>query len=280
MANEQTVTDLKRLGLDLREFKAALRKKYSKPSRAVSSPDILTQVTKIAESWLADLAQRQELMGSVSGDARAEITLHFQRLLTFAEHSTMRRRYDKEIKDILKKYTTEIVVPAMQGQKGGAVEVFLQDPPWAAAETFTATAFVGHSFETKDETIAETIIEALTAIGFRVVTGEKPEADRISEKVKRRIEANYLFVGVFTRRDKLVGKGKWNTSPWVIEEKAYASAKNKKLILLRETGIDSIGGLHGDYEYIQFSRETLDAAIVKLLQTFEIETSGFRAPQP
>ena len=96
------------------------------------------------------------------------------------------------------------------------------------------------------------------------MTGEKPEAERISEKVKKLIEQNHVFVGLFTRRDKLARKKKWGTSAWVIEEKAYALAKNKKIILLRETEIESIGGLHGDYEYIPFSRETLDQAIVKV----------------
>src|SRR5262249_11044752 len=95
---------------------------------------------------------------------------------------------------------------------------------------------------------------------------------------KKLIEANHIFVGIFTRRDKLVGKKKWNTSAWVIEEKTYASARDKKLILLRETDLDSIGGLHGDYEYIEFSRETLDAAIVSLLQLFIISTNSIRPP--
>lgn len=51
-------------------------------------------------------------------------------------------------------------------------------------------------------------------------------------------------------------------------KKAYALAKGKKLILVRESGIQSIGGIHGDYEYIEFVREDLVDLVIKLLQTF------------
>jgi hypothetical protein len=56
------------------------------------------------------------------------------------------------------------------------------------------------------------VTDVLEAIGIRVVTGEKPKADRISNKVKAAIEGQHIFVGIFTRRDKLAGKNEWNTS--------------------------------------------------------------------
>jgi len=71
-----------------------------------------------------------------------------------------------------------------------------------------------------------------------------------------------------------VGKKKWSTSTWVIDEKAYAS--RKKLVLLVEEGVESIGGIQGDAEYIEFTREKLAQAVVKLLQLFRLETGGLR----
>jgi hypothetical protein len=53
----------------------------------------------------------------------------------------------------------------------------------------------------------------------------------------------------------------------VIDEKAYALAKGKRLILLRESGVQSIGGIQGDYEYIEFVRTNLVDLLIKLLQT-------------
>jgi len=68
-----------------------------------------------------------------------------------------------------------------------------------------------------------------------------------------------LFVGMddrdgFTRRHAIPGRSLWTTSAWVIDEKAYALGKGKKLVLLREDGIDSIGGIQGDYEFVEFKR--------------------------
>ena len=91
------------------------------------------------------------------------------------------------------------------------------------------------------------------------MTGEKPRAASISEKVKRLIEEQSTFVGVFTRRDKIARKSEWTTSAWVLDEKAYALGRQKPLILLKEQGVGSIGGIQGDYEYIEFSREALES---------------------
>jgi len=78
-----------------------------------------------------------------------------------------------------------------------------------------------------------------------VETGARPKADRISEKVKQLIDQQLIFVGIFTRRDKIARKAEWTTSPWVIDEKAYAVGGNKKLVLLKESGVGSIGGIQG-----------------------------------
>jgi hypothetical protein len=55
------------------------------------------------------------------------------------------------------------------------------------------------------------------------------------------------------------------------DEKAYAS--RKKLILLVE-GVESIGGIQGDHEYIEFNRDKLAQAIIALLQLFQRKQAG------
>src|SRR5262249_51394195 len=116
------------------------------------------------------------------------------------------------------------------------------------------TAFLGQSFSPKDKPVADCVKETLEAIGISVVTGEKPLAASISEKVKKRINGQHIFVGLFTRRDKLARKKAWSTSGWVIQETEYAHAQGKGVILLKEDGVDNIGGLHGDLEYLEFTR--------------------------
>ena len=69
-------------------------------------------------------------------------------------------------------------------------------------------------------------------------------------------------------RYKLEGRDEWTTSSWVVDEKAYALAGNRKLVLLREAGVTSIGGLQGDYEYLQFDRSKLEDLMVSLVEVF------------
>ena len=110
-----------------------------------------------------------------------------------------------------------------------------------------------------------------------VVTGEKPRADRISEKVKRLIDGQYLFIGVFTQREKIARRKEWTTSAWLIDEKAYAVGKGKKLILLKEDGVESIGGIQGDYQFVEFSRDRLHEIPIALLNILNVTAKGLRS---
>lgn len=94
--------------------------------------------------------------------------------------------------------------------------------------------------------------------------------------MKRLIEEQSLFVGVFTRRDKVARKHEWTTSSWVVDEKAYAVGLRKPLILVKEQGVVSIGGIQGDYEYIEFSRDELEALAVKIIRLFDLSNNGLR----
>lgn len=281
MADDQLIVACRRLGIDLRDFRSLLHKSYPRPSRQVTSAKLKNKASTLAEVWIADLSQRPEMAVCVSAKYLADLTVHFQRILTFAERATTRRRYDEEVSAVLNEYIANLVVPLMQGvgklrppeftSGNGRAAVLKQ----ADAEGFRPTAFVGHSFASNDKTIVSAVTGALEAIGIKVVTGERPKADRISDKVKSLIDAQHIFVGIFTRRDRLVRKKEWSTSAWVIDEKAYAS-RTKKLILLKEAEVESIGGIQGDYQFIEFQRDKFEAAIVSLLQFFNMKVDGFR----
>ncbi|MGA2905541.1 MAG: hypothetical protein ABSD98_17075 [Candidatus Korobacteraceae bacterium] len=280
MAHDQIIVECKRFGTDLRDFKALMRKTYPQPGQQVSSVDLKQKAATLAEVWIGDLSQRPEIATCVTTKFLADLSVHFQRILLFAEKATIRRRYDEELGSVLKDYTANLVVPLMQG--GGRANADaskavgnLPAANQVDAEGFQATAFVGHSFAAKDAEVANAVTKALEAIGVRTVTGEKPKADRISDKVKQLIDGQHIFVGIFTRRDRLVGKKEWSTSAWVIDEKAYAS-RTKKLILLKENGVESIGGIQGDYEFIEFDRDKLAHAIVGVLQLFKLTVEGLR----
>jgi hypothetical protein len=274
MIDDQFILTAERLRDDLAEFKKSLRKKYRAATRQVVAEDLKSQGARLAETWLVELVNRREIAASIGSDALADFNVRFQRLLTFSEHATKRARYDSEIAAILKRFTLDAIIPLKQSQQTGATALLSSA---GIPGNFEPTAFLGHSFTADDKHVVDTVIQTLESIGISVSTGEKPKADRISEKVKRAIEANYMFVALFTRRDKIARKKKWTTSPWVIDEKAYAVGKGRKLILLREQGVESIGGIQGDYEFIEFEREQLEALIVRLLQVFELSAAGTRS---
>jgi len=136
-----------------------------------------------------------------------------------------------------------------------------------------SSIFVGHSFAKKDSIVVDAVLNSLSILGINVVTGERPWARRISDKIKGRIDRCDLVLIVMTRRTK-TNKGNYDTSGWLIDEKAYAVGQKKSLILMVENGVKNIGGLQGDLEKIRFERRTLHNAILKLQEVVKDSIYG------
>jgi uncharacterized protein YaiI (UPF0178 family) len=287
MVDDSHILAIERLRDGLLELKAAIRSKYSKPYRQVTDPVLKESAAKLAENWIVNYSQRQDIAEVVSSDFLADLNVHFQRILTLSEHSSKRSRYDFEINNILRDFSLKVIVPLKQARTRSistsssmAMTVPIQQVVQTQQQTteqFIPTVFVGHSFSEADRVVVNCITETLISLGLRVVTGEKPKASRISDKVKKLIEDQHLFVGVFTKRDKIAHKKEWTTSSWVLDEKAYALGKGKKLLLLKEVGVGSIGGIQGDYEFIEFSRDTLESVPSRLISMFQITVAGLRS---
>ncbi len=132
-------------------------------------------------------------------------------------------------------------------------------------------AFIGQSFDDKDAEIVKKIKAQIESLDIECETGEKPRHGGVSEKIKKRIINNDIFVGIFTCDNKILlenGQSSkqnfYTTSNWVIQESGFAIAENKKLIFLVEKGIHKFPGLQGDQEYILFSRDLLETAFTKI----------------
>jgi hypothetical protein len=272
MISEQTILSAERLRGDIEEFKKRLRQWYPNGSRQVIAETLRTQAARLAEIWLVEIATDADVVDAIGSEMAANLSVHFQRILTFAERATVRTKYDAEMREILRGYSLSVVLPLKQrrGKPASAV------PSKKEERAPVVGAFVGQSFSKRDQVINDLVFKVLDSIGVKVVTGEQPKADSISEKVKRLIDEQQVFVGIFTRRDKLAKKPEWTTSAWVIDEKAYALGRQKRLILLKEKGVGSIGGIQGDYEYLDFSRDKLEALALRLLQLFDVGNNGLR----
>jgi hypothetical protein len=127
------------------------------------------------------------------------------------------------------------------------------------------TAFVGYSFGDDDIELVRFLRDFLGELSVKTITGERAQANSISQKVKELIAQADIFVGVLSCREE-VESGSWRTSEWVLEERTHAAALGKRVILLKEKGVQIPGGLQGDTEYIEFDRESLHIAALKLIQ--------------
>jgi hypothetical protein len=272
MIDEHITLTAERLRDDLEELRKTLRQRYSRSSSQVTSEDVRKRAAEIAETWLVELANDSAAVSAVGSDTMGDLSIHFQRILTFTEHATTRSKYDAEIRELLKTYTIAVILPLKQS-RGKPSAPPTQEP---IQKLIITTAFIGQSFAENDKRVNQCVSDTLEAIGVSVVTGERPKADLISDKVKRLIDEQQVFVGIFTRRDKVARKSEWTTSAWVIDEKAYALGRQKRLILLKERGVGSIGGIQGNYEYLEFSRDELERLVVRLIQLFEVQNSGLR----
>jgi hypothetical protein len=147
-------------------------------------------------------------------------------------------------------------------------DVFPMMPPYILQQirfaVREATAFVGHSFAEEDAQLIEQIKQFLSKLGVKCDSGKRAEPKGVSDKVRERIQAAELFVGIFTRRQEQKD-GSFSTSAWTIEEKATALAAGKRLLLFVENGVPDFGGLQGDYEYIPFDRDNLGEALIQAM---------------
>ncbi len=64
---------------------------------------------------------------------------------------------------------------------------------------------------------------------------------------------------------------------WPGKEKPQPYRTRLRYLLLKEAGVGTIGGIQGDYEFIEFSRDRLHEALVRLLQVFDVFARGLRA---
>jgi hypothetical protein len=260
-----------RLRDDLDAFRRKVRKQYAKKGAQISANGLRREAAALAERGLVDLASAEQFANAVGTEVTADLNIEFQRLLTASGKSATRATYEDALSGILDDFARRVVIPIKQV----GARTFPAPRTSTHSVDLPKSAFLGHSFDANDSQVVACVRDSLELIGIEVVTGERPRADRISEKVKTLIDAQPMFVGLYTRRQKIARQKNWTTSAWVIEEKAYAVAMRKKLLLIKEDGISSIGGIQGDYEYIEFRRDELHAIVLKILRLFRIRVEGF-----
>jgi hypothetical protein len=121
MIDEQIILTVERLRDELGNFSKLIHSRYRKESQ-VSASECRAQAARLAETWLVELATNQEVGITIGEAALADLNVHFQRILTFAEHATVRSRYDAELRGILNNYSVKVILPLKQS-KGQNVSI-------------------------------------------------------------------------------------------------------------------------------------------------------------
>lgn len=154
-------------------------------------------------------------------------------------------------------------------------------------------AFVGHSFTESDKTLNSSFFDYLTQIermgvGFTWDHAKAAEPRELAEKVMDLIRDKNLFIGICTKKELVISpvdiercgimrkmfKGDqnkfiWKTSDWIIQEIGLAIGREMDLLLLVEEGLRPSGGLQGNIEYIEFSREYPERSFGKILEMIQ-----------
>jgi len=154
----------------------------------------------------------------------------------------------------------------------------------------TLKAFVGHSFTKEDEEVVGAILGYLTQIqkmnsGFSWEHAREAEPKLLAQKVMEIIEDKNLFIGICTRKEKVIENNKlktkvfskgsqcgksedfsWKTSDWIIQEIGLAFGRGMEVILLVEEGLRAPGGFQGNLEYIEFNRQSPEKAFGGILE--------------
>ena len=149
-------------------------------------------------------------------------------------------------------------------------------------------AFVGHSFDTSDESLIDTFLKffnSLSDLDFEWDHAESAEAMPVSKKVLSRFEGKTVFIAICTAKEVVAPRDLsrcWlqrsfskartssfsaKTSDWILQEIGLALGLGLDLIVLKEDLVRDCGGLQGDWEYIPFNRAKPEKAFKKIIET-------------
>lgn len=155
-------------------------------------------------------------------------------------------------------------------------------------------AFVGHSFSEDDAALVQEFLkyfEQLKGVlpSFEWTHAKSAEPKELAQKVNHLISDKNVFVGICTRKERVIRPDKlktpmfspdslqgkdadfaWKTSDWVIQEIGMAVGRSMSLILLLENGCRKPGGLQGDIEFIPFERTHPERAFGPLLEMIKV----------
>jgi tetratricopeptide (TPR) repeat protein len=124
--------------------------------------------------------------------------------------------------------------------------------------------FIIHHFDEKGRDCANHLAEILNLLNIQTMFGEDLLGGRISDEVRKRIESASVVVALLTGD---------NTSMWLPQEIAWASAHFVPCLVVVEEGVNFDGCIAGDLEQIRFAPGDFPSVIVRIVRQVQILVS-------
>lgn len=133
------------------------------------------------------------------------------------------------------------------------------------------------SYRLADQTMVDGFVELLEQNGFTVYTGASLST-YVHQGILERIRKCEFFLCLMTR-DEEKKDGTYTASAWVLEEKGAALALGKRPVLMVQKGVSQPGGLHGDWQLIEFTLEDFLKAALKAVGQLKAYSGDPRDPE-
>jgi hypothetical protein len=126
--------------------------------------------------------------------------------------------------------------------------------------------FVAYGYNPRDQWIKTMVCPIIEAFGAEVVTGEATYAGpSISEVVRSRIRQSDGVIGFLTKRHP-ENPASTETHYWVLQELAAAYEVGRRVVEVRESGIDTQPGMLGALQRIEYNESERDKCLVEIVK--------------
>ena len=125
--------------------------------------------------------------------------------------------------------------------------------------------FVAYGYNERDQWVKDMVFPIIEAFGSEVVTGNQKYEGSIPDNVKELIDRSDALIGFTTRRDPQ-NDTMSPTHQWVVSELASAVTLKRRVVEVREQGVDPQGGLHQDLQRINYDEQARDKCLVEIVK--------------
>lgn len=125
--------------------------------------------------------------------------------------------------------------------------------------------FIGYGYNDRDLWIERDVFPILAAMNLEIVHGKDMHGEVLQEAVKERIESSDGLIGFSTLRQGQK-RAAFGSHIWVRDEMAHALALKKRVVEVREIGVNIGEGLTGDRQRIALDPKDRLRCIAELIR--------------